>query len=79
METIKTTMDENNKSLLNKIDTKMETMFLEFQTYVMKSTNKLLHSLKANTQPLSNNVVRLSQVYDKVINSVARSNTSHKI
>ena len=79
METIKTTMDENNKSLLNKIDTKMETVFLEFQTYVMKSTNKLLHSLKANTQPLSNNVARLSQVYDKVINSVARSNTSHKI
>ena len=79
METIKTTMDENNKSLLNKIDTKMETVFLEFQTYVMKSTNKLLHSLKANTQPLSINVVRLSQVYDKVINSVARSNTSHKI
>ena len=72
-------MDENNKSLLNKIDTKMETVFLEFQTYVMKSTNKLLHSLKANTQPLSNNVARLSQVYDKVINSVARSNTSHKI
>ena len=72
-------MDENNKSLLNKIDTKMETVFLEFQTYVMKSTNKLLHSLKSNTQPLSNNVARLSQVYDKVINSVARSNTSHKI
>ena len=41
METLKTTIDENNTSLLNKIDTKMETMFLEFQTNMMKSTNEL--------------------------------------
>ena len=50
METLKTTMDENNTSLLNKIDTKMETMFLEFQTYMMKSTNDIVQSLQA-TQP----------------------------
>ena len=45
METQKTTMDENNKSLLKKIDTKIETMFLEFQIYMMKSTNELVQSL----------------------------------
>ena len=77
METIKTTIEENNKSILNKIDTKMKTTFLEFQIYTMYSTNELLHSLQANTQPSSNNVARLSQVYDEATNSVARSNISH--
>ena len=41
-------MEEDNKSLLNKIDTKMETMFIEFQTYMMKSTNELVQMLQAN-------------------------------
>ena len=77
METLKTTMDENNKSLLNKIDTKMETMFLEFQTYMMKSTNDLVQSLQANQQTPNNNVERLSQVYDEATNSIAHSNTNN--
>ena len=77
METTKTTMDENNKSLLNKFDTKMETMFLEFQTYMMKSTDELVHSLQTNTQPPNNNVARLTQVYDEVTILVTKSNTSH--
>ena len=55
----------------------METVFLEFQTYMMKSTNELVHSLQANTQPPSNNNARLSQVYDEVTNLVARSSTSN--
>ena len=77
METLKTTMDENNRSLLNKIDTKIETMFLEFQTYTMKSTNKLVQSLQANQQTPNNNVAQLSQVYDKTTNSVARWYTNN--
>ena len=72
METLKTTMDENNKYLLNKINTKIETMFLEFQTYMMKSTNNLVQSLQANQQTPNNNVARLSQVYDKTTNLVTR-------
>ena len=32
METLKTAMEENNKSLLNKIDTTIEIMFIEFET-----------------------------------------------
>ena len=77
MEILKTTMDENNISLLNKIYTKMETMFLEFQTYVMKSTNDLVKSLQANQPPQNNNVARLSQVYDVTTNSIAQSNTNN--
>ena len=72
METLKTTMDKNNKSLHNKNDTKIETMFLEFQTYMMKSTNNLVQSLQANQQTSNNNVARLSQVYDKTTNLVTR-------
>ena len=52
-------------------------MFLEFQTYMMKSTNELVHSLQANTQSPSNNIARLSQVYDEATNLVARSSTDH--
>ena len=72
-------MKENNKSLLNKIDTKIETMFIDFQTYMIKSTNELVQSLQANKQPSSTNVARLSQTYDEATNSVAKSNTSHNI
>ena len=72
-------MKENIKSLLNKIDTKMETMFIEFQTYMMESTNELVQSLQANDQSSSTNVAILSQVYDEATNSVAKSNTSHNI
>ena len=50
METLKTTMGKNNNSLLNKIDTKIEKIFLEIQTYMMKSTTELVQSLKANQQ-----------------------------
>ena len=78
METLQTTMDENNKSLLIKIDTKMETMFLEFQTYMMKSTNDLVQSLQANQQTPNNNAARFSQVYDEATNSIAHSNTNNK-
>ena len=53
----------------NKIDTKMETMFIEFQTYIMKLTNELEQSLQANKQPSSTNVDILSQIYDEVANS----------
>ena len=53
----------------NKIDTKMETMFIEFQTYIMKLTNELVQSLQANKQPSSTNVDILSQIYDEVANS----------
>ena len=42
METFQTTMDEHTNSLLNKIDTKIDKMFLEFQTYMMKSTPELV-------------------------------------
>ena len=77
METLQTTLDENNKSLLNKIDTKMETMFLEFQTYMMKSTNDLVQSLQANQQNPNNNAARLSQVYDEATNSIAPPNTNN--
>ena len=77
METLKTTMDENNTSLLNKIDTTMETMFLEFQAYMMKSTNDLVQSLQATQPPQNNNVVRLSQVYDTTTNSIVQSNTNN--
>ena len=56
----------------------METMFIEFQTYMMKSTNELRQSLQANKKPSSTNVARLSYVYDEATNSVAKSNTSHK-
>ena len=76
METLQTTMDENNKSLLNKIYTKIEKMFLEIETYMMKSTTNLVQSLKANQQIPNNNVARLSQVYDEATNSIARSNTN---
>ena len=79
METLKTTMKENNKSLLNKIVTKMETMFIEFQTYMMKSTNEIVQRLQVNKKPPSTNVARLSQVYDEATNSVVKSNTSHNI
>ena len=79
METLKTTMKENNKSLLNKIVTKMETMFIEFQTYMMKSTNELVQRLQVNKKPSSTNDARLLQVYDEGDNSVAKSNTSRKI
>ena len=37
------TMEESNTSLINKIDIKMEKMFREFQTYMMRSTNELVH------------------------------------
>ena len=57
----------------------METIFIEFQTYTMKSTNELVQSLQVNTQPSSTNVARLSQVYDEATNLVAKSNTSHNI
>ena len=77
METQKTTMDENNKSLLKKIDTKIEIMFLEFQTYMMKSTNELVKSLQANQQTQNDNVARLSQVYYETTNSVAISKTNN--
>ena len=70
-------MDENKNSLLKKIDTKIETMFLKFQTFMMKCTNELVHSLQDNIQPPSNTVATLSQVYDEATKSVARSNTSH--
>ena len=33
METLKMIMDENNTSLIDKIDTKMEIIFKEFKTY----------------------------------------------
>ena len=42
----------------------METMFIEFQTYMIKSTNEIVQSLQANKQPSSTNIARLSQVYD---------------
>ena len=76
METLKTTMDKNNKSLHNKNDTKIETMFLEFQTHMMKSTNDIVQSLQVNQRTPNNNVARLSQVYNRTTNSVARSNTN---
>ena len=69
METLNTNMKENNTSLLNNLDTKMETMFIEFQTYIMKLTNELVQSLQANKQPSSTNVDILSQIYDEVANS----------
>ena len=76
METFQTTMDEHNNSLLNKIDTKIEKHFLEFQTYMMKSTTGLVQSLNINQQTPNHNAERLSQVYDKATNSIARSNTN---
>ena len=79
METLKTNMKENNTSLLNNLDTKMETMFIEFQTYMMKSINELVQSLQAKTHYSNTNVARLSQVYDKATNSVAKLDTSHNI
>ena len=79
METLKTNMKENNTSLLNNLDTKMETMFIEFQTYMMKSINELVQSLQAKTQYSNTNVARLSQVYGKATNSVAELNTRHNI
>ena len=36
MEKLILTMEENNKTLINKIDSKIETMFREFQTYLMR-------------------------------------------
>ena len=36
----------------------MERMFIEIQTYMMKSTNELVQSLQVNTQPSSTNVAR---------------------
>ena len=57
----------------------METMFIEFQTYMMKSTNEIVQSLQANKQPSSTNIARLSQVYDEATNALSKSNTSHKI
>ena len=76
METFQTTMDEHNNSLLNKIDTKIERMFLEFQTYMMKSTTELVQSLNINQQTPHHNAERLSQVYDEATNSITRSNTN---
>ena len=45
MATLKLTMEENSKTLNNKIDSKMETIFKEFQTYLMRSTTKLVPRL----------------------------------
>ena len=42
MKTIKLTMEGKNKTLIDKIATKMETMFNEFQIYMMRSTNELV-------------------------------------
>ena len=77
MKTLKMTMEENNKYLINKIDTKMETMCMEFQTQMMRFTHELVQNLQANKKPPSNSVTRLSQVYDEETNSVARSDVSH--
>ena len=77
METLKLTMKENNKTIINNIDTKMETIFKEFQIYLIRSTAELVQIVNLNKQRLSDNVARLSQVYDEATNSVARSNTSH--
>ena len=77
METFQTTMDEHTNSLLNKIDTKIEKMFLEFQTYMMKSTTELVQSLNINQQTPHHNAERLSQVYDEATNSITRSNTNN--
>ena len=77
METLKLTMKENNKTIINNIDTKMETIFKEFQIYLIRSTAELVQIVNLNKQRLSDNVARLSQVYDEATNSVARSNTNH--
>ena len=55
----------------------METMIKDFQTYLMRTTTKLVQSLRSNKQHTSNNITILLQVYDEATNSVARSNTSH--
>ena len=63
------------RTLINKIDTRMETMFKEFQTYLMRSTTELVQSLQSNKQHPINNAA--SHVYDETMNSVARANNSH--
>ena len=77
METLKLTIDEKNIALINKIDSKMKIMYKNFQTYLIRTTTKLVQSLQSNKQQSSNDLAILSQVYDEVTNSVAISNTSH--
>ena len=46
---------------------------------MIKSINELVQNLQANKQPSTSNVARLSQVYAKASNSVAKSNTGRNI
>ena len=69
-------MEENNKTLINKIDSKIGTMFKELQIYFIRSTTERVHTLQSNKPQPNNNVTRLFQVYDEVTNSVAQSNTN---
>ena len=62
METLKLTIDEKNIALINKIDSKMKIMCKNFQTYLIRTTTKLVQSLQSNKQQSKNNVARYSQV-----------------
>ena len=44
METLKLTIDEKNIALINKIDSKMKIMCKNFQTYLIRTTTKLVQS-----------------------------------
>ena len=60
MVTLKLTIEENQKNLINKIYSKRETMFKEFQTYFMRTTTELVQILQSNKHYPNNNVARLS-------------------
>lgn len=68
METLKKTMEENNTYLIIKIDTKMESMFKEFQTYLMRTTTEIVQNLQTNKPQPMNNIARLSHIYDATTN-----------
>ena len=59
MVTLKLTIEENQKNLINKIYSKRETMFKEFQTYFMRTTTELVQILQSNKYYPNNNVARL--------------------
>ena len=49
-------MDNNNKTLITKIDTKMETIFKEFQSYLMRTNIEFVQSPQTSKQQPMNNV-----------------------
>ena len=62
METLNFIMEEHNKTLINKIYSKIENIFKYFQIHLMRTTTKLVQSLQAKKQQSKNNVARFSQV-----------------